>query len=215
MFLLYRNKEDLFRPETLKNFVRGKDRIIHLAGVNRGTDAEIVAGNIVTTHNLAWAVKNYRSPARIIYISSTKAEGDSIYGLSKRLAEKKLESFAKDHGLKATVLRLTNVFGEAGRPFYNSVIATFCHQAGRGEKFSVSDSPDKVSFIYVGDLVKLIAREISANRKMPFYFKEVTTNDRFSVRELSEMIESFASGGKPAGGSTFRKKLYNTYKSYA
>ena len=212
--LLNREKEDLFRPESLKSFVGGKDYIIHLAGVNRGTDAEIISGNIVTTHNLAWAVKNYKSPARIVYISSIKAEGDSVYGLSKRLAEKKLESFARDHGLKATILRLTNVFGEGCRPFYNSVIATFCHQISRGEKLSVSDSSDKISFIYVGDLVKIITKEILAERKTPFYFKRTVTDECFTVKEIAEMVESFSAGKKPAGKNTFHKKLYNTYQSY-
>jgi UDP-2-acetamido-2,6-beta-L-arabino-hexul-4-ose reductase len=206
--ILNRKKEDLFNIDSLKNFVKNKDFIFHLAGINRGTDYEIIAGSVVTTHNLIEAVKKFKSKARIIYLSSIQAELNNIYGLSKRLAEIEIES----SGIKASVFRITNVYGEGGRPFYNSVISTFCYQIANGKDLTVNPNSKKFSFIYVGDLIKLFLKEISLKRKKAFYFKKVVSKDEITIPKLAKLIESFRK--KPILKTAFDKKLYKTYLSY-
>ena len=55
----------------LKKFTSGVDLFFHLGGVNRGTDEEILNGNIIATLRFLDAVKNYgKSSARILFASS-------------------------------------------------------------------------------------------------------------------------------------------------
>ncbi len=46
--------------EIPQSFVDNKDVIIHTAGINRGTDLEIISGSIVVTYNLLTAIKNQK-----------------------------------------------------------------------------------------------------------------------------------------------------------
>ena len=51
------------------------------------------------------------------------------------------------------VFRLPNVFGKWGRPSYNSVLATFCHNIARGLPIRVDDPEAAVKLVHVDDVV--------------------------------------------------------------
>ena len=129
----------------LKKFTSGVDLFFHLGGVNRGTDEEILNGNIIATLRFLDAVKNYgKSSARILFASSSQVyrlnkikgkisessplQPSSVYGASKKAAE----DLIRLSGLPYTILRLANVYGPGCRPHYNSVVATLCQQAQKG-----------------------------------------------------------------------------------
>lgn len=198
----------------LKKFVKNKDVIVHIAAINRGTDIEVIAGSVVATYNLISAMEKYNSFAKLIFLSSIQAETDTLYGKSKRLAEIMLEDFSKRTKTPAMVFRLTNVFGEGCRPFYNSVVATFCYQIANGKELTVNPESrnKKINFIYVGDVVKIITREAFILRKLPFYFKKVESKNEISVGDLAELIKSFRNKSKLK--NKFEKDLYKTYLSY-
>ena len=70
---LKRNSSKKF-PEIneLKSFIKNLDLIYHIAGVNRGTNEEILKGNIQATFNLLEAIRKYGKPSpRIIFTSSS------------------------------------------------------------------------------------------------------------------------------------------------
>lgn len=118
--------------DALQQFAQGLDAIIHCAGVNRGTDEEIAKGNPAIVRQLAEACANTPFP-HIVYTNSIHSRSDSIYGNSKRQAAEILQEAATHHQGKFTNLILPHVFGEFGKPFYNSVVSTFCHQLAQGE----------------------------------------------------------------------------------
>src|SRR3989338_7926784 len=64
------NKYNLLDSESLKDFVRNQDVIIHLAGVNRGANEEIINVNIGGTLSLLEALKKYSPKTRIVFASS-------------------------------------------------------------------------------------------------------------------------------------------------
>ena len=71
---LKRNSSKKF-PEIneLKSFIKNLDLIYHIAGVNRGTNEEILKGNIQATFNLLEAIRKYgKSSPRIIFTSSSQ-----------------------------------------------------------------------------------------------------------------------------------------------
>ena len=128
------------------------------------------------------------------------------------MAEIILEDFSKRNKTPVSIFRLTNIFGEGGKPFYNSVIATFCHQVAKGEKLNVNPDNKKFKFLYVGDLVKIIIKELSVKRKNYFYLKTISSSNEAAVSELAKTIIGFKNGVKPK--NKFQKDLHKTYLSY-
>jgi len=211
-------KNNLLEPSSaLKKFVNDKDVIIHTAAVNRGTDAEIIAGSIVATYNLISAMRKIKSHAKLIFLSSIQAENETLYGQSKKIVEIMLQDFSKRYQMPVSIFRLTNVFGEGCRPFYNSVVATFCYQVANNQEVTVhpESKNKKINLIYVKDVAKIIIREIFVRRKKIFYFKRVASNNWISISELAELIKSFKNlKDKKLLKSKFYKDLYKTYLSY-
>ena len=207
-------ENDLINPDQnrLAKFLNS-EVIIHSAAINRGTDIEIISGSVVATFNLISALnKKKQKPKKIIFFSSSQVETDTLYGKSKYLSEVMLEDFSNKTNIPVTVFRVANVFGENGKPFYNSVVATFCYQIARGEKLIINPSPKKFRFVYVGDLVKIVGKEIAHSRKK-FFLTNISSKEEIAIPELAEIISGFkdSSTGKK---NNFQKKLYNTYLSY-
>lgn len=207
---------DLLVPSaSLKKFVAKNDIIIHAAALNRGTDSEIIAGSVVATYNLISSLIKTKSKAKIIFLSSVQAEKQTVYGLSKKLTEIMLKSFSESNKTPVSVLRLTNVFGEGCKPFYNSVIATFCHKIINNQKIQIIDGNRKICFIYVRDAVRAIIKETLIKRKKFFNLKTISSKNEIAVKDLADLIQSFKKSKKPPKiGSKFQKDLYRTYLSY-
>ena len=206
---------NLLEPSSLRNFVASNDVIVHTAAVNRGSDMDIITGSVIATYNLILAIKKCDSQPKLIFLSSIQAEGNTVYGLSKRLTEIILRDFSQKYKMSVTIFRVTNVFGEGGRPFYNSVIATFCYQIANNEKITISNNKKEINFIYVNNLVKIILEEIFKQRKQLFHFKKIVTKNVITIKELSQLIKSFKNIKNPKKLKLkFHKDLYNTYLSY-
>lgn len=208
-------KYDLLNPDSLKSFVKNKNIIVHTAAVNRGTDKEIIAGSVVATYNLISAMEKFNNKTKLIYLSSIQAETNTVYGLSKKLTEIMLEDFSQEYKTPVTIFRLTNVFGEDCCPFYNSVVATFCHQVTNNKKIIIKNGDKKINFIYVNDVIKKIVKEIFAKRKKIFYFKKVDSKNTITIKNLAHLIKSFKNLKNPKKlKSKFYRDLYKTYLSY-
>ncbi|MDO8557244.1 MAG: NAD-dependent epimerase/dehydratase family protein [Candidatus Jorgensenbacteria bacterium] len=207
---------NLIDPRAAERFVCDKDVIIHAAAVSRGSDADIIAGSVVATWNLLSAAAALKKKPKIIFFSSIHAASfDNTYGISKKLTEVMLEDFAKRLGVPVSIFRLTNVFGEGSKPFYTSVVATFCYQLSHGKKPTVSPLARKVTFIYVGDVVRLIAREVFTKRRGKFYFKHVASKNQITVPQLAALLQKLSSMKNESElKSKFERDLYRTYKSY-
>jgi len=206
-------KGDLLNPNPvlMRKFIRNNDIIIHTAGVNRGTDSEIISGSVIATYNLIKEVKKQNSRVKIIFLSSNQAVLDNVYGRSKKLAETLLEDFSRTNKNDVTLFRLPNVFGEGGRPFYNSVVHTFCHQVARGQNPTLLVDK-KTSFIYIGDLLKIINKEVSTKRRIPFCLKTLESKNELMISDLLKLVRSFEAIKNISELKTkFHRDLFKTY----
>jgi UDP-2-acetamido-2,6-beta-L-arabino-hexul-4-ose reductase len=203
--------------EIPQSFVDNKDVIIHTVGINRGTDLEVISGSIVVTYNLLTAIKKSEANPKIIFLSSVHADDkNSVYGQSKKLTEVMLKSFSESENIPVTVLRLANVFGEGCKPFYNSVIATFCYQTAHNEDLKIRGGDNKVKFLYIKDVVKKIINHAEKKDGSQFIIETVSSDDEISIKNLAETIKSFKEiKDESELDSDFKKKLYKTYLSYA
>lgn len=211
--------------ETLPALVARVDFIFHLAGVNRPQDpAEFVSGNIDLTQALCAAVQSTAQATGkkipIIYTSSTQAERDNAYGLSKRGAESALLQLSQQQGIPVHVFRLPNVFGKWCKPNYNSAVATFCHNIARGLPIQVNDPAAPVTLVYVDDVVERFLQlmdgadaALDANG-----FATVSPQYTTTVGELAGKIAAFKKSRETLMtdrvGTGLLRALYSTYLSY-
>jgi UDP-2-acetamido-2,6-beta-L-arabino-hexul-4-ose reductase len=82
-----------------------------------------------------------------------------LYGRSKKEGRLLFENWAKENNSKFSGLIIPNVFGAFGNPYYNSVVATFCHQLTHNETPQIEIDGD-LKLIYIENLIKVIINEI-------------------------------------------------------
>ncbi len=141
---------NLTNIDDAKYFVGKCDRIYHISGKNRDDEGGILANNIVSTGNLVLACKLQKVSPEIVFLSSTQTEWNpnSEYGLAKRI-EENITQMAD----KWCIFRSPNVYGPGGKPFYNSVVATFAYQISHGQEVVMNNPKLTREFISVDGLV--------------------------------------------------------------
>jgi UDP-2-acetamido-2,6-beta-L-arabino-hexul-4-ose reductase len=205
----------------LDSFVKNCDVIIHLAAMNRHNDANVIYNtNVELVTKLIASLERTSSQAHVLFSSSTQEERDNLYGKSKKEGRELLVNWAIKNDAQFTGLVIPNVFGPFGHPYYNSVVATFCHQISHGETPKV-DSNGNINLIYVGELVaefiKHIDEAISKGSFSNTYI--VKHNHEITVLELLDKINNFyneyqKSGIIPELRSSLDYLLFNTFRCY-
>ena len=179
--------------DTLKDFSSSCAAIIHLAGMNRGPDDEIANTNLTLTRRLVEACQAGRHQPHIIFASSIHVNRPTAYGLSKRHCTEVLAEWASKSEAPFTNLILPHVFGEGGRPFYNSAVATFCHQIARGQTPEIH-ADGEVELLHA-QAFAAIARDAILSGK---HSELRPQGQRIRVGELAkvlaELCESYLSG---------------------
>lgn len=194
------------------------DFIFHLAGVNRPEKLEeFQAGNTDLTRALCKAVVVSGRKIPVLYTSSTQAEYDNSYGVSKLRAEKELAKLSSEHGSAVHLFRLPNVFGKWARPNYNSVVATFCHNIARKLPIQINDPAAEVSLVYIDDVIKHFI-SVMDGHVVDTSFPEVQPRYQATVGWIAQQLSAFENGRKcmttEAVADGLLRALYSTYLSY-
>lgn len=207
-------------PAVLDKGLAQADVIFHLAGVNRPENVEeYQKGNTELTRLLCDALKSHARKPVLALSSSTQAALDNPYGISKRLAEDIVFSFAEETGAQVAVFRLPGVFGKWCRPNYNSVVATFCHNIARDLPITISGPEHELELVYIDDVVSAFIG-IMENRyplkEGPFYC--VNPTFKVTLGDLARVIRDFRECRQtlliPDFSDEFARRLYATYLSY-
>lgn len=211
--------EDAFFEDesSLRAFVRQCDAIVHLAAMNRHPDPEVIyQTNLTLVDKLIAAMEAEKVTPHVLFSSSTQEERDNLYGASKREGRERFAAWSKRTGARFTGCVIPNVFGPYGRPFYNSVVATFCHQLTHGETPTIQVD-GRIKLVYVGDLCEemltiIQTGESAAERPIP-YGKEVRVSELLT-RFTAFRDTYFAKGVIPALADRFDIQLFNTFCGY-
>lgn len=191
--------------------VSGASRLIHLAGVNRATDDEVREGNVLFAEQVADALRRSDAPPPVVvYSNSIQAGNGTVYGDAKAKAADVLASAADELGLTFIDLRLPNLFGEHGRPFYNAVTATFCHLLAEGGQPSV-EADNELTLLHAQNAADLLIGNVDPACQGELEVRETVSG---LLARLSGMARVYAAGEIPDIADGFDRDLFNTYRSY-
>lgn len=223
--------------ETLADYCKKANFVVHLAGVNRPQDpGEFTVGNTDFTRTLLEMLLESGNRCPVLLSSSIQASltgryAGSPYGQSKKAAEKLLLAYGKEAGAAGIIYRLPNLFGKWCRPNYNSAVATFCNNTANDLPITVNDRATELELLYIDDLVEemLDALEGKPHRcdydgLTPVFhdsgrYCAAPVTHKVTLGEIADLLERFKAQPAtlvlpeiPAG--SFAKKLYSTYLSY-
>lgn len=210
-------QEDILDVKLLNSIVRGVHGIIHLAAVSRviqgEKDPELCwKTNVEGTENIVQAALSSPSLPWVIYASSREVYGEqevfpvkesaplspvNIYGKSKLAAENIIEK-AREKGLKATIVRFSNVFGNVN-DYPDRVVPAFCRAAVLGEEICVEGEGNLFDFTYLEDVIQGLLSLIHQMSKKgaslsPVHF---TTGIATSLGEIADIAQKASSYVSP------------------
>lgn len=195
-------------PARLAEALAETDAVLHFAGVNRGPDKEVEAGNPAIADTLIAGCRAANVTPHIVYANSTHASTDTPYGNSKRRAAEALNAFTPHF----TDLVLPHIFGECARPYYNNVTATLIDQIIKGDSPSVN--PDgSVQLLHAG-----AAAQAAINAARSGQTGQIAPAGRpMGIPELLRQLEAFhecyLANVYPRLRDDFELALFNTYRS--
>ena len=194
MELCYGDVTDL---ESLQKAIKGVKVVYHLAGLLRGADFSAYQKvNAEGTRNVCRAMEGEKGARRLIYVSSLSAAGPSrrgeelnetapcnpvsFYGRTKRLGEEIVLSYGKK--IDVSILRPGAVYGPRETDIFE-----YFKMVRRGVVVNNGDGTQRVSFIYVDDLVEAILLAARSPRaRGQIYF--VSDGKDLDWNELSAFI---------------------------
>lgn len=201
-------KGDITNAEDVKQCVKGKDTILHMAakvGVIRAASHGIdvlettLKGislllsesikNDVSTFVFASSSEVYGEPSRLPSREDDPLVPKSTYAVAKVAAERYCEEYGTLYGMNTCIFRYFNVYG----PFQNDdfVISRFLHCALAGKALPVYDGGTQTrDFCFIDDAASLTLEAMKRNRGTGIY--NVGSGERTSLRTLAELVSSLS-----------------------
>ncbi len=211
--------EDSFFEDSdkLREYLRQCDAVVHLAAMNRGEPDEIYSVNVELVHKLITAMEETKIVPHVIFSSSTQIEMDNPYGKSKQEGARQLREWAQRSNASFTNMVIPNVFGGFGRPFYNSVVATFCYQLSHGQQPKIVVDKE-MELIYINELTEIIYKIIkNSSQDINEIYVEPTCIAK--VTDILALLQKYKENyydkkTVPQVESAFERNLYNTFLTY-
>ena len=200
----------------LEKLISEIDIVFHFAGVNQTSDKiNFEKINVGLTKKICKIIRKNRNTI-LFYASSVQAIYDNDYGISKRKAENICLNLQKNFQNKVYILRLPGVFGVGSKPYYNSVVATFCFNVVNKIKIKIIEPEKEIDLLFVEDLCRQLNDLM--NKKFAGDFVKFKNVKKISVGELASTIKSFQNNNHNIELSTskdlLKKNLYKTFISF-
>lgn len=195
---------------SLDALIEDVDAVLHVAGINRADDAATVQnGNVQLAKDLAEAVRRARQAPAVVFANSAQVGNGTPYGTGKASGAEILRGACEAVGAPFADVLLPNLFGEHGRPNYNSFVATFVHRIAVGAEITVQDR--EIELLHVQDAAANLIEAVGSNATSSPMGTATT------VQRVHETLLSFHNvyrrGEIPALLSSFDIALFNTYRS--
>lgn len=192
----------------LAELLAGVDAVIHVAGINRDTDEAVRDGNIALARDVVAAVGD--GGPRVVYANSIQVGNGTPYAIGKAAAADVLGEACATWGSGFTDVRLPNLFGEHGRPAYNSFVATFVAAAVAGETpGTLADRP--IGLLHAQQAAQALLDGLDGtgvSEPVPY---ETSVSTVWET--LAEFRSIYAGADVPDVTDDFRLDLFNTYRA--
>lgn len=187
--------------------------VIHLAGVNRATPEEVAIGNQRIAKRLVEHLSIAKAKPHVIYSNSTHALGSSDYGLGKKASAAILKTWADEAGGRLTDFILPHIFGEGGRPNYNTVTATLCQHLVDGTKPEIHQGAE-VELLHAGEFAEAVIDSIEAGHQGQVRLPGVKISVDDLYRKLSSFKQLYDLHQIPSLEEKLDLQLFNTYRLF-
>ncbi len=204
-------RPDMSDPDDLHRLLRTCDAVVHLAGVNRDADERVSDGNRGLATTLRTALRG-TAVRHVVHGNSIHAGGPTAFGTSKAFAAEELARWAAGSGAVFTDVVLPNLFGEGGRPHYNSVVATFCHELAAGRAPQVHE--DKVlPLLHAQDAADVLLGALGRTESSVFRPPGEPWSLSALAATLTEIADYAHTGDFPDLSTATRVALFSTFQS--
>lgn len=209
------SQSDFQSEKLLADKLKDVNAVVHLAGVNRGTDDEVFNGNVQAAEKLVKALSGRSKEVHLIFSSSTHIFKDSFYGRAKKKCGEIFSGWAQSTGSIYSELVLPHIFGEGGKPFYNSTVATFCHQVVNAEAPEIKVDIE-LNLVHAGDaamkIIELLRSPHSKSLDLKMSGEKILVSA--VLAKIQNLFHSYNEGVIPRFETAFDLKLFNTIRSY-
>lgn len=192
--------------------LNGANQLIHIAGVNRADEGLVKELNLLFASQVVETLQKVEAPPGCIsYSNSTQSDTNSTseYGQAKTIAAEMIREQALKLGIDFYDVKLPNLYGEGGKPFYNAVTSTFCHLLAQGEEPEI---------ITDSELRLMHAQDAADHLIFP---KKIDFDNSVHLLTVSELLtrlkgiaEDYKYGQIPDISTPLSRSLFNTYRSY-
>ncbi len=195
----------------LPELVAGVDAVIHVAGVNRADDEELVEGNVALARDLAAALAG-TSGVPVVFANSIQVGNGSAYAEGKGAAAEVLARSAATTGGRFVDVHLPNLFGEHGRPGYNSFVATFVDKVVAGERPEIADR--EIELLHVQGAAQALLDALDPSSPDVVRPAAHPTSVQGVWDALVRFHETYVpSADVPRMADDFERDLFNTYRA--
>jgi UDP-2-acetamido-2,6-beta-L-arabino-hexul-4-ose reductase len=201
------------KPEILSAQVLGTDAVIHCAGVTRSDNPADIDQNVSLAEELTRALDRNGCRPTIVYADSIQAGNSTPFGQAKLRAAQLLTEWGEHVGAPIADVRLPNLFGERGRPHYNSVVATFSFLLATGGKPQIIEDR-VVSLLHAQDAVDFMLDVALRRAGGTFQPDGRPTQVSRLLEKLQLFSRLYGAHEIPELGDGFDRALFNTYRSY-
>lgn len=194
----------------LADLVADVDAVIHVAGVNRASEAELVESNVALARDLATALSGRAVP--VVFANSIQVGNGTAYAEGKARAADVLRAATESAGARFVDVLLPNLFGEHGRPGYNSFVATFVDRVVSGDVPEIADRP--IELLHAQGAAQALLDALAPGSPATMQPSAHPT----SVQQVWDTLQRFHTtylphADVPAMADDFERDLFNTYRA--
>ncbi|SFU95596.1 NAD-dependent epimerase/dehydratase family protein [Halomonas korlensis] len=193
--------------------LEGASWVLHCAGINRDSDERVEQGNRELAERLTGALERVAATPHLFYANSTQRDRDVPYGRGKQAAHRVFDEWAVRQEARYTELVLPHVFGEGGRPHYNSAVHTFCHQLAAGEELAINGS-GQLELLHAQDIAAAIVAAFERGQTGELRLEGRTMSVASAAGKLVDMHRSYTGDVIPDLRDRFDLQLFNTLRSF-
>ncbi len=207
-------RDEFCDPQLMDSVLNQADAIIHLAGVNRtGDERAIVDTNRWLASQLVAGLHRTNRTIPIVYGNSIHKATGTVFGSAKAAAADTLKQWAEAVGAPFADVVLPNIFGEHCRPYYNSVVATFCHQLVN-DKAPEIQVDREMPLLHVQRAAQLLIGAATDAVSGTIEPEGTPITVTCLLERVLEIRDAYRTADLPDLSDPFTRDLFNTYRSY-